>query len=636
MKTEMQPVPFEDVTFEDAFWAPRITTNREATIPHVYRQLVAGGRIANFRLGKHKPKRPHEGSDLFKWIEAAACSLKTYPDARLESRVDRVIDSVAGAQQKDGYLNPYFICVKPDMKWKSLRYYHELYNIGHLAEAGVAYRVATGKRKLLDVACRALDLVDRLFGPGRQRACPGHEEIELALVRVYRATGNERYLRLAETFIDERGTSPNCFAMESRRRGRDPAHESWSLSQIQAHQPVREQKTAEGHTVRMMYLLCGMADVAKENGDTTLLKACRRLWRNITERRMYVTGGIGSDPSLERFTFDYDLPNERAYAETCSSIGMVFFAHRMLQLEGDARYADVMERTLYNGFLSGVALDGVRFFYANPLAMVPAAVPFMRGVPVTCERQAWYDVPCCPPNIARLLAGLGAYVYSTSPGRVFVHLYVGSAVEVDVGGTRLRLRQRTAYPWKEDVILEVNPDVPRTFTLALRVPGWCGEARCHVNGRPVEVARAQRKGYLLLRRRWQQGDVVKLRLAMPVVMIHSHPRVRHNAGRVALQRGPVVYCFEEADNRGDLNALALAPRGWRVVRKKTPFPGVPLIEGPATRIRGSRPGGGLYSDRSAPHRTVRLKAVPYCLWNHRGRGEMLVWIRGPQTGARAK
>jgi len=628
---KMQPVPFEDVTFEDRFWAPRIRTNREATIPHILGELRRRHWIVDFRLKDKTPERPHRDSDVFKWIEAAALSLKTAPDKSLERRIDRVVELIAGAQEDDGYLNTYFTTVKPDMKWQSLRHCHELYNLGHLAEAAVAYRQATGKCRLLDVARRALDLVDSLFGPerGKRRGYPGHEEVELALVKLYRDTGEERYLGLAKYFIDERGRKPNYFDLESKRRGVDPKKESWAVKQVQAHLPVREQKTAEGHAVRMMYLLCGMADVAVETGDVTLIKACRRLWKNVVGRRMYVTGGIGSDPSLERFTFDHDLPNERGYAESCAAIGLVFFAHRMLQVEGDAEYADVMERVLYNGYLSSVALDGRDFFYANALAMVPETTEFARAT-ATAVRRPWFPCPCCPANIARLMASLGQYVYSQSARTAYIHLYVQGRAVLALSGGPVVLRQKTAYPWKQEVKIEVLPEKPVSFTLALRIPGWCRRATCTVNGRSLELRGITRKGYARIKRAWRKGDVVTLTLAMPVEVVRSRPEVRANAGRVALQRGPVVYCFEEADNGNNLNALALSSKGLRAVTGKAWPRGVPAIVGRARRsVPGGR-GGALYGSQRSPTRSVRVRAVPYCLWNHRGAGEMLVWIREMQ------
>lgn len=628
------PVSIPNVRLDDRFWAPRLQTNRTVTLPIEYEQLKGTRRIDAWKLD-WKPGMPNEphifwDSDLAKWLEAVGYALAGGPDKPLERRADRVIAMIERAQQPDGYLNIHFSVVAPRERWTNLRDRHELYCAGHLMEAAVAYCQATGKRTLLDVMCRYADYINSVFGPerGKRRGYPGHEEIELALVKLHRATGEERYLKLAKFFVDERGRRPHYFDREARERGEDPqAHWAGDYDYCQAHLPVREQATAEGHAVRAMYLYSGMADVAAETRDRKLLAACKRLWKNVTERRMYLTGGIGSTRHGERFTCDYDLPNETAYAETCAAIGLVLWAHRMLQIERDGRYADVMERALYNGVLSGISLDGRRFFYVNPLAVYPRALT-EPSEHLTATRQDWFGCACCPPNIARLLASLPQYVYSQARNEAYVHLFVQGSAELTVAGQSVVLIQRTGYPWKERVRITVKPDEPAEFTLALRIPGWCRGATLKVNGKAVGAARLTRKGYARIKRVWRKGDKVELRLPMPVERIEAHPKVRANAGRVALQRGPIVYCLEEVDNGPNLNDIAL-PRTARLRAEcdEKLLGGVVVVTGKARRRDASAWRNRLYGPSASRTRSVTIKAVPYCAWANRRPGEMLVWIR---------
>ena len=629
---KMVPLPHSRVRIADSFWSPRVETNRTVTLPLEHEKCEATGRLAAWKLtwkpGMLDPPHYFWDSDVAKWLEAVGYSLATTPDPKLERAADKVIADIAAAQQPDGYVNIYFTTVAPEGRWRNLRDQHELYCAGHLMEAAVAYFEGTGKRVLLDVMCRYADYIGRVFGPrrGQKRGYPGHQEIELALVKLARAAGEERYLELAKFFVDERGRKPWYFSREAAARGEE-AEESgvnFPYDYLQGHVPARDQETAEGHAVRACYYYSGMADVAAETGDRELFRACRRIWRNITERRMYITGATGSTRFGERFTFDYDLPNEEAYAETCANIALVFFAHRMLQVEADAQYADVMERALYNGVASGISLDGTRFFYDNILATHPDHHRFSGQK--SPERQDWFWCACCPPNIARLLASLGGYVYSQSRSGIFVHLYAGGSASFDVGGTPVTIVQKTAYPWRERVRIAVKPDKPATFALALRIPGWCRGARLSVNGRPARPT--LRKGYAVLRREWNKGDQVELLLPMPVERVEAHPSVRQAAGCVALQRGPVVYCLEEADNGADLADLTL-PRSvpLRARFEREVFGGVVTVTGKARRRDRSGWGGRLYRAERSKTKTVPFKAVPYALWANRGLGEMRVWIR---------
>ena len=633
-------VALRNVTTEGGFWGSRIETNRTVTLPIEYDQLKKTGRIDAFRLDWEgaQPNKRHRfwDSDVAKWIEAAAYSLATHPDEELEGLVDGVIDLIEKAQQPDGYLNSYYTVVEPENRWRNLRDWHELYCAGHLMEAAVAYFDATGRRKLLDIICRYADYIDEVFGPneGQMRGYPGHQEIELALVKLYRTTGEERYLELSKFFIDERGQRPHYFDVEAERRSEDPrSHRHKSHEYTQSHLPVREQSRAVGHAVRACYMYAGMADVAAETGDQTLVAACKRLWQNLTEKQMYVTGGIGPSCHNEGFTCDYDLPNETAHAETCAAIALVFWAHRLLHLEPDSRYADVMERALYNGVLSGVSLDGRQFFYANPLAAYPGVSPLnpwgsIRGTD-HYRRSDWFDCACCPPNVARLLASLGQYVYSVGENEVYVHLYVQSSAEINLGDHAVRIEQETNYPWDETVRFTVQPDEPMRFALALRIPGWCRGAGLKVNGETLDVTSITTRGYARIDRAWHPGDQVELMLPMPVERIESHPNVRQSAGCVALQRGPIVYCLEEVDNGPGLANVVL-PRDAElaVAFDSELLEGVSVITGEALRRDPQDREGGLYRPVGLKKmRSFVFKAVPYYLWANREPGEMRVWIR---------
>lgn len=636
---KLAPVSLKQVRIEDGFWGERLRVNREVTLPIEYKQCKATGRIDAFRLDwkPGDPDAPHIfwDSDLAKWIEAASYSIATHPDARLQRKLDDVVDLIASAQQDDGYLNVYFTVVEPGKRWSNLRSQHELYCAGHLIEAAVAHYEATGKRTLLDVMCRYADYIDTVFGrgPRKKPGYPGHEEIELALVKLHHVTGRSKYLDLAEYFINERGRRPHYFDKEARDRGEGPARSRNSgYDYCQAHLPVRNQKTAEGHSVRAGYLYAGMADVAAETGDKQLLAACRSIWKNIVEKRMYIHGGIGSTRFGERFTMDYDLPNEDAYAETCAAIALVFFAHRMLQIEPDSQYSDVMERALYNGIISGVSLDGERFFYDNYLASYPGMHRFKGQKPPV--RQEWFGCACCPPNVARLLASLGQYVYSQTASSIFVHLFVNGQARLQVCGQEVTLIQKTRYPWDEDVRIEVSPESPATFTAAVRIPGWCEDAQVKVNGKTVDSAAGLRKGYLKLRRLWKKGDRIELHLAMPVQRVQAHPSVRHNCGRIALQRGPVVYCLEEKDNGKGLCDILL-PRDARLAVNdgaSGPLKGIPVIRGKAFRRDAGQWKRVLYRAGRSRLRPCKITAIPYFMWANRGEGEMLVWIGQAEQG----
>jgi uncharacterized protein len=636
---QLEAVSLKDVQIESGFWADRQATNRARTIPSIHHQMDITGRLDAWRLNwKPGQTKPHIfwDSDAGKWIEAVGYSLTQHPNPEFEKQVDAVVDLIEKAQQPDGYLNIFFTAVEPENKWRNLRDWHELYDAGHLIEGAVAYYQATGKRKLLDVMLRYTDHIDARFGPndGQRRGYCGHPEVELALVKLFRATGEKRYLDLSKYFIDERGRSPHYFDLEASERGDDPA-KFWAKTYryCQAHVPVREQTTATGHSVRACYLYSGMADIAAQTRDESLVEVCRSIWEDLTNHQMYITGGLGPAHTNEGFTFSYDLPNEEAYAETCASISLAFWAQRMFHLIPDSRYIDVMERALYNGIISGVSYEGSHFFYANPLSSYPNINPYDRFSGILTSRHyrrsEWFDCACCPPNLARMVASVGSYMYSSSADTIYVHLYNQNHARLNLQGSTVQIAQQTNYPWEGDVLLTVKPDHPGQFKLALRIPNWCRDFGLDINGTPYDAKLTN--GYAVISREWVSGDEVALRLTMPVERIAAHPHVRQDAGCIALQRGPVVYCLEEVDNGAQLANIAL-PRDARLTAgfDTTLFGGIGVITTDAVRIEPQQWPGGLYQPQSAlglVRSPLALKAIPYSFWANRDPGEMRVWIR---------
>ena len=645
---KLRPVPLGQVRIRDRFWDTYENLVRSVVVPYQWEALndrVEGAEpshaIANFRIAAGLEKGGFGGmvfqdSDAAKWLEAVGYLLQTKPDPALERTADEVIDLLCKAQRPDGYLNTYFQVKEPGKEWSNLQECHELYCAGHLMEAAVAYYDATGKRKFLDVMCRYADLIDSKFGrePGKLRGYPGHEEIELALVKLYRATGREKYLNLSRYFIDERGAEPYYYEIEKAKRGGTTHWNGFIVDRgyAQTQAPVREQTALEGHAVRGVYLLSGMADVAAETGDLTLLEACRRLWRSVVSRRMYVTGGLGSSAYNEGFTFDYDLPNDTVYAETCASVGLIFLAHRMLQIDADGAYADVLEQALYNTVLGSMSQDGRRFFYVNPLEVLPEASekdPNKRHV--KAERQKWFACACCPPNLARLIASLGQYVYSVSDGvadgALYAHLYIGGEAEVSLGGRKISVTQQTGYPWNGSVSFRLKMDGAASFSFRPRIPGWCRRYAVRVNGETVQ-APAPERGYLCIDRLWKDGDEIALTLEMPATRVYCNPRVRENVGKVAVRQGPVVYCLEQADNGDDLQRILL-PKGAALASsyRADLLGGVNVITAQGER-RADEWGDALYLDDPRPvYEPKALTFVPYFAWGNRGAGEMSVWVR---------
>lgn len=622
-KQRLKPMPFIDVVIDDIFWAPRIRMNREYTIPHIYKKLKETGRIEIFKLEWKlgKEQAPFWESDVAKWIEAGSYAFATKPDTELGALLDKVVNLIISAQQPDGYLNIYFTIVAPEKRLTHLRDYHELYQAGHLIESAVAHYQATGKRNFLDSMCRLADFIDRLFGTeeGKRRGYCGHPEIELALVRLYRVTGEKRYLNLSRFFIDERGRQPHYFDIEARARGEDPRNlpPERTYEYNQSHKPVREQREVVGHTVRAMYLYSAMTDLADEFGDGTLLSACRKLWEHLCLKRMYITGGIGVTYKNEGSTFDYDLPSETAYCETCAGIGLVFWNHRLLHIDLNSRYADIIERALYNGVLSGISMDGKKFFYENPLASLGKH-----------HRQEWFWCACCPPNIARLLASLGQYIYSQNKTDAIVHLYIQGSGRFNFDGKPVILRQETKYPWDGRVTIHVEIERPVAFCLKLRLPGWCRKARFWVNEKPVSISDKLTKGYVSVYRNWNDGDKVVFDMSMPIERVHAHPNVRQNVGCVALQRGPLIYCLEEVDNKIPLHRICLAKDSKiSYTFKKDLLGGIGVITDNAKVVDDTNWKKILYQPQKERLKPFKFTAIPYYAWDNRNPGQMLVWIR---------
>lgn len=626
---ELTPAPWRSsavahtaTTFEGGFWAPRLQAIREGALPAIYAQMRADGHFENFyeRWNGGGQRTPYIfwESDISKWIEAASYSLATHPDAALATLVDEAIAFLVAHQQADGYLNIWYTRVEPEKRWSNLRDNHELYCAGHLFEAAVAHFQATGKRELLNAACRYADYIATVFGTeeGKRRGYCGHEEIELALVKLYHATDEARYLHLAHYFIEERGRSPHYFDEEALARDETLA-QFWASTYEynQSHLPIREQQEVVGHAVRAMYLLSAVADLAREFDDLSLQQTCERLWYHLISKRVYITGALGSSAHNEGFTTDYDLPNLDAYAETCAAIGLILWNYRMLLLDVDRRYADILELALYNGVLSGISFDGTTFFYENPLESKSGY-----------QRQPWYKCACCPPNLARLFLSLGQYLYTTNEREIIVHLYAQSTSTLQLGTQQVTLRQRTNYPWDGDIEISIEVARPIEFDLNLRLPGWCKEAHLICMGE--EIPLELRNGYARVHRLWRSGDSLLLRLNMPVERAYAHPAVRSTAGSVALRRGPLVYCLEATDYPAPLQQVRLPRQAPLTTHFATALlDGVTVIKGSASILQTEDWSDTLYRATPPIASEHELTAIPYYAWGHRGAGEMRVWIQ---------
>jgi len=626
-----KPVDFTKVKVTDDFWLPRIKTNQKVTIPFAMQQNEETGRVANFKIAgglideQYKGER-YNDTDVYKVMEGAAYTLATDPDPILEKSLDELIEVIAAAQEEDGYLfTPRTAAPENQVvgigeeRWSNLAVSHELYNAGHMYEAAVAHFLATGKRNFLEIAIKNADLLVRTFGPDKLRATSGHQEVEIGLVKLYRITGNEDYLKLAKYFLDQRGKDLNLKIYPEGHR--------FSIynepTQIQAHKPVLEQEEAVGHAVRAMYMYAGMADVAALTGSEEYIHAIDRLWENVVNKKMAVTGGLGARHDRERFGENYELPNLTSYNETCAAIGSVMWNHRLFLLHRDAKYIDILERTLYNAVVVGVSLEGDTFFYPNPLAS-DGKYRFNKGA--AC-RQPWFGTACCPGNLARFIPSMPGYIYAATGDAIYTNLFVTSQADVPLHQNTVRIEQKTDYPWEGKIQITVSPSQETEFSLFVRVPCWAqnrpvpgdlyryGEEyedkpKLAVNGKsmPIDLV----KGYALIHRTWKEGDVILLDLPMPVRAVLSHPNVAENIGKVALERGPLVYCVEGIDHDGKALDLVL-PEDPEVYAEFDPD----LLKGLVV-IKGKVLQNGNLKD---------LTAIPYYAWSHRGVGEMTVWLQ---------
>lgn len=620
---KIEPVNFSEVNVTDEFWKPKIDKVATKTLSAcIYQTEVVTPRIKNFEKVARKRGEQHEGifyddSDVFKALEAMAYSLKTHPSAEMEKKCDEWIDKIAAAQQPDGYLNTWYTLKGLENRYTDMSM-HEDYNAGHMIEAGVAYFNATGKRKLLDVCIKWADHFDALFGPGKRHWVTGHQELELALVKLYKVTKDSKYLKLADWLLSERG----------KKLAKGYTWTEWKdTAYAQDVLPVKEQKEITGHAVRAMYMYTGAADVAAQTGDAAYMKAMRNVWEDVVYRNMYITGGIGSAGSNEGFTVDYDLPNEQAYCETCASVGMVFWNQRMNAMTGNAEYIDVLERSLYNGALDGLSLSGDRFFYGNPLAS--------RG---QHYRREWFGTACCPANIARLIASLGDYIYAKSDDAIYVNLFVGSNATIPLKSGKVNVKMETNYPWEGKVKIVIAPELKKSkFRLSIRMPSWYSNGKVPgdlyktidhiaslspgvaVNGLPVVVLAMN--GYVSVEREWKPGDVVEFELQMKPSMMFAKDSLKQDKNRMAVQRGPFIYCVEGADNNG---------KAWNViVPENTKFETIDykVLDEPVKALTAEVPVVTVGEDGlSLITEKKKIIAIPYYTWANRGKNEMQVWL----------
>lgn len=625
------PVDFTRTSFDDVFWKYRLDVNQKVTLPANFTKSEETGRLSNFAKAGGLMEGKHEGiffndSDVFKIVEGAAYTLALDYDGELDAYLDNLIGWFAAAQEEDGYLYT-ARTIDPENgpkaigkeRWENIRHAHELYNVGHMYEAAVAHYQATGKRNFLDVAIKNADLIRRVFGPGKMYSTPGHQEIEIGLVKLYRATGNQNYLDMARFFIEQRGNA------ENRELFGD---------YCQDHKPLAEQDEAVGHSVRAGYFYAGAADVAALTNNEEYITALDRIWENVVGKKLYLTGGLGAKHQGEQFGANYELPNASAYAETCAAIANILWNQRMFLLKGESKYIDVLERSLYNGFLSGISLQGDAFFYVNPLAS-DGMGKFNHG---SCLRQPWFDCSCCPTNIVRLLPSLPGYVYAVQNDAVYVNLYIAGKSAFEVHGTTLTLEQKTEYPWMGDVKISVSPEKEVAFTLMLRIPGWAighpvpsdlyryvtppsGVISIAVNGEEIPFEQ-NNKGYVTIQRTWKTGDIVSLNLPMPVNAVIAHEAIADNKNRFAFEKGPLVYCAEGIDNEGRVQHRFLDENTTWDTALLEIIPNVSVIA-----LTGQ--GHAIYRD--APDTPLRIEnealtLIPYYAWAHRGAGEMLVWL----------
>jgi len=641
---KLYSLPLNNIKIKDNFWSKYTNLVKDVIIP--YQWDILNDRIEdaepsyclnNFRIAAGEKEGEFGGAvfqdtDVAKWLEAVAFTLSTTKDETLESIADDVIDLIGRAQDKNGYINTYFTIKEPNLRWTNLTEGHELYTAGHLLEAAVAYYNATGKDKFLNIMMRFADLICDTFGEKENQihGYPGHQEIELALVKLYEITKNKKYLDTAKYFIDERGKSPNYFLEEEKTEKFKrifPEFKNYTPLYSQSHLPVREQATAEGHAVRAVYMYCAMADIAYEYGDEELFEACKTLWNNIVSKRMYITGGIGSSGLLERFTTDYDLPNDINYSETCASIGLALFGLRMTKITKEAHYMDIVEKALYNTVLSGIAMDGKGFFYVNPLEVWPdSCIDRTSKEHVKPVRQKWFGVACCPPNIARTLASLGQYIYLADEDKLYVNLFVSNEAMFEVGNKKVNLVVETNFPNDSDVNIHLTSESDEVISLALRIPTYAEDFSVLVNNDTYKYE--IENGYAIIKGKFK-NDKLKISFIAPARFIYANPLVRADSGKVAITKGPLVYCLEEIDNKDNLSSIYVDTSSTPVEKyDKELFGGTTVIKLQGKKIINDNwDENQLYGIQKPIYEDIELKAVPYCYWGNRKPGEMAVWIR---------
>ena len=640
---KLHPVDLKKIRIEDPFWSKHVKLVKESIIPYQWEAMndripdaEPSRCLENFKIAAGRKKGEHYGAvfqdtDIAKWLEAVGFTLASYQDPELEKTADEAIDLIADAQQEDGYLDTYFIIKEPDRKWKNLCEGHELYTAGHMMEAAVAYYQGTGKKKFLSVVMKLADLLCETFGleEGKNHGYPGHQEVELGLIKLYQVTGIRKYLDLAKYFIDIRGVGENYFLKEMQSpeyRNIFPEFANYQPAYSQSDRPVRQQETAEGHAVRAVYMYSAMADLADAYQDKELMAACERLWKNIVTKQMYITGGIGASGILERFTVDYDLPNDCNYSESCASIGLAMFGIRMANITRNAAYIDTVERALYNTILAGIALDGKSFFYVNPLEVWPDnCMERTSKEHVKPIRQKWFGVACCPPNIARTLASLGQYIYSAGEDELYVNLFISNETEIgQKTGGAVKVSMETRYPFESSCKIRLEC-VPETgMKLALRIPDYAKAYCVRQNGEPVKYQ--VEKGYAILH--VAQDAAFTVEFEAPARFVRANPNVRADCGKVAVMKGPLVYCLEEVDNGKNLAKLYLVTNQAIKEERSELFGGITELTMKGLRMEEKAwSEDELYAEHPLVLSEVTLKAIPYAYWNNRGMGEMTVWVK---------
>lgn len=627
-------VKVKNIKITEGFWGDIQNMIIKEAIPYqekILKDEVAGAEkshaIENFKIAAGISNGEFYGtvfqdSDVSKWIEGVAYSLSVKSDPELEERTDKIISYIKAAQQEDGYLNTYFIIKEPEHKWQNLQEGHELYCAGHLFEAAAAYYEETGKRELLDVAIRLADHIDRRFGDDKISGIPGHPEVEIGLMKLYFITGNEKYKKLASYFVEQRGQDPDFFMKEKQNRGWTLFHmDPYDRENAQCHKPVREQDEAVGHCVRAVYLYTAMAGLAMETEDVTLYEACKKLWNNIVRKKMYITGGIGSTARGEAFTQAYDLPNDTAYAETCASVAMVMFAKQMLDLDPDASYADIMERELYNGVMGGMQLDGKGFFYVNPLETVRGISGEHFGFEhVLTRRPKWYACACCPPNLVRLFMSVGKYIWTEKKEIIYSHLFISQTAELE----KAKIQVDSKLPWDGDVTFKIASKTEEKWTLAVRIPEYAEGFQVICNGEEVNYKSTISKGYIYLERNWGE-DILEIHFGLNIKKVYANPQVRADAGCVAFIRGPIVYCFEQADQGESLHKYRIPKdvQAETMVCKEGILKDLVLLKVSGMCLEES---DDLYMTQMPQASNVLLTAIPYFSWGNRAKGDMRVWM----------